>query len=83
MRRQFFTQVAHRAGAPVRDLLPELADLASQGVDLLLLAKDDLVQLIQQVFAEAGLDLQLGQALFGSCGCSMPLLVINSGRRPC
>ena len=45
-----------------------MADFAQQGVDLLLLSDDDLIQLIQQVFTEARLDLQIGQALFGLLG---------------
>ena len=62
MRRQFVAQVlrlAHTGGG-----LAQVADLAQQAVDLLLLAQDDFIQLINQVFGEAGLDLQIGQPLF-------------------
>jgi len=65
MRRQFVAQVALH-GLAVFGLLPaKLGQLAQQGVNLLLLAKDGLVQLVQQVFGVAGLDFQLGQAGVG------------------
>jgi hypothetical protein len=38
-------------------LSPELADLADQRIDLLLLAKNGLVELLQPIFGEAGFDL--------------------------
>ena len=63
MRRQVVACPAENTAAGVRNLLPELVHLANQGVDLLLLADDDLVQLVEQVFIEAGLDLKLGQAV--------------------
>jgi hypothetical protein len=44
-------------------LLAQLADLAGQGIELLLLADDDLVQVVDQVLGETGLDLEIGQAL--------------------
>ena len=59
----FFAQVAGHVDCCVRGRLPQVSQLAHQHVDLLLLAHDDLVQLIQQVFGEAGLDFQIGQAL--------------------
>lgn len=40
-----------------------MAQLANQCINLLLLANDDLVELIQQVLAKAGLDFQIGQSL--------------------
>ena len=65
MRRQVVAGPAEHTAAGVRKLLPELGDFAQQRVDLLLLANDDLVQLVQQVFIEAGLDFQIGQAMVG------------------
>src|SRR5665647_1455061 len=64
MRRQFVAQAARHANFPVRALLLYLTDLANQHIELLLLAHDDLVKLIHHVFGEAGLDLQISQALF-------------------
>ena len=57
MRRQFVASLGH--------LLTQCRDLASQGVDLVLLAGDDLIELVEQVFAEGSLDLQIDQALLG------------------
>ena len=50
-----------------RHLSPQLAHFAHQGIDLLLLPKDGLVELFQPVLAEAGLDFQIGQALIHLC----------------
>ena len=63
MGRHFFAQVARHADFPVSGRLSKVTYLENQNVDLLLLADDDLVQLIQQIFGEAGLDLEIGQAL--------------------
>ena len=68
MRRQVVARPAEHTTAGVRNLLPELGNFAHQRVDLLLLADDDLVQLVQQVFIEAGLDLQIGQAMVDGVG---------------
>jgi len=64
MRRQIIPQAARRTHTAIRwRLLLQVSDLADQGVDLLLLAHDDAVEFVEQVFGEAGLDLELGQAL--------------------
>ena len=63
MRRQVVAGPAEHAAARLGYLLAQPLDVAHQRVDLLLLADDDLVELIQQVFVEAGLDFQLGQAV--------------------
>lgn len=67
MRRQF-VPCPSECAASVGDLLAELRDFTDQRVDLLLLANDDLVQLVEQVFIEAGLDLQVGQAMVDDVG---------------
>ncbi len=63
MRRQFVPQIAARAQAAIKRRLPQMRDFADQLVDLLLLANNDLVQVIKQIFLETGLDLQIGQSL--------------------
>ena len=65
MRRQVVAGPAERAAARFGHLLAQPLDFAQQRVDLLLLADNDQVQLVEQVFVEAGLDLQLGQAVVG------------------
>ena len=65
MRRQLIPQAAEGARLRLGGLLAQAFDLALQAVDLVLLAHDDGVELIEQVFGEAGLDLEVGQALFG------------------
>ncbi len=64
MRWQVVTQVAARGSAGLRRLFAQFADLPQQQIDLLLLADDDLVQFVEQVFLKAGLDFQFSQALF-------------------
>jgi hypothetical protein len=69
MRRQVIPQTARRGDTAIRRrLLLQIGDLADQGVDLLLLAHDDAVEFVEQVFGEAGLDLELGQALVCAVG---------------
>ncbi len=68
MWRQVITQVTRCAHAAVGAGLAQLADFADKRVNLLLLPDDNLVELIQQIFGEAGLDLQFHQALVG-CVC--------------
>jgi hypothetical protein len=63
MGRQFITQAAKATRAAVRRLLTQLAYLADERIDLLLLLKDGLVELLYQVFGEAGFDFKLHQAL--------------------
>ena len=65
MRRQFVPQVAARANAAVGGGLSQVRNFANQLVDLLLMTHDDLVQLVKQILLEAGLDLEIGQALPG------------------
>ena len=66
MRRQLISQAAKAARLRLGGLLAQAFDLALQAVDLVLLAHDDGVELIEQVFGEAGLDLEVGQPLFGA-----------------
>ena len=63
MRRQFVTQIARCRVASLWNLLAQTQQLAGKVVNLLLLAVDDEVELIEQVFGVAGLDLQVVQAL--------------------
>ena len=65
MRRQVVAGPAERAATGFGHLLAQPLDFTQQCVDLLLLADDDLIELVEQVFVEAGLDLQLGQAVVG------------------
>ena len=45
----------------------QLVQLLHQAIDLLLLSIDHQIQLVEQVFGEAGLDLEFGQAGFDGC----------------
>jgi len=65
MRRQFIAQIALPDLATFGLLPAQLDHFAQQQIQLLLLAKDGLVQLVQQVFGVAGLDLQFSQAGIG------------------
>ena len=49
--------------------LAQVTQLTDQLVNLLLLAHDDEVELIQQIFGEAGLDFKLGKAVVNRVGC--------------
>jgi len=66
VRREFVAQVAGCIQPLPSGLLAQVLDLADQHVDVLLLADNDLVQLVQQIFREAGLDFQVREALV--CG---------------
>ena len=66
MRRQLIPQAAKGSRLRLGGLLAQAFDLARQAVDLVLLAHDDGVELVEQVFGEAGLDLEIGQPLFGA-----------------
>ena len=59
-------QLIAQAGEPARPtigrLLAQLAHFADQRIDLLLLLKNGLVELLHQVFGEAGLDLKVHQS---------------------
>ena len=63
MRRKVVAGPAEHAAAGVGHLLAQPLDFTQQCVDLLLLADNDLVQLVEQVFVKAGLDLKLGQSV--------------------
>ena len=65
MRWQVIAGPAESAMTRLGNLLAQPLDLAHERVDLLLLADDDLVELVKQVFVEAGLDFQLGQSVVG------------------
>ena len=81
MRRQVVAGPDENTAASVRNLLPQLRQLACQGVDLLLLANDDLVQLVELVFVEAVLVFQVGQAMvcgFGGFGGFSGLHTVDS-----
>ena len=66
MRRQLIPQAAKGSRLRLGGSLAQALDLARKAVDLVLLAHDDGVELIEQVFGEAGLDLEVGQSLFGA-----------------
>lgn len=66
MRRQVITQAAPSVQCAFWRWLPKLGHLAQQQVNLLLLARNDLVQMLNQVFGVGGLDFKIRQALF--CG---------------
>ena len=53
----------------LRNPLPELGDIARQLLDLLLLTEDRVIQLVQKVLGEAGLDFQVGHPLFDVLWC--------------
>lgn len=59
---QLVTQAGEPARSTVWRLLAQLADLADERIDLLLLLKNSLVELLHQVFGEAGLDFEVHQA---------------------
>ena len=63
MRRQLVAQIACLPAPTLWHLLTQLRHLAQQGIDLLLLLVDDLVELLHQVLCEAGFDFQVGQPL--------------------
>jgi len=68
MRRQLVAQVTQRSCALGGCLLAQPLQLLRESVNLVLLADDDLVEAVQQVFGKAGLDFQIGQAFFNSVG---------------
>jgi hypothetical protein len=63
MRRQFVAQIERCCTASFWNLLAQTPQLAGKIVNLLLLAVNDEVELIEQIFGVAGLDLQVVQAL--------------------
>ncbi len=58
---QLIAQAAKAARAAVGCLLTQLADFADKRINLLLLLKNGLVELLHQVFGEAGLDFKVHQ----------------------
>ena len=58
VRGKLVSQIARAVGAGLGRLLAQLDDFVREPVDELLLLVDGQVQLIQQVFCEAGLDFQ-------------------------
>lgn len=65
MRRQLIPQIALTRRLRVRRLLAQVQHFADERVDLGLLADNDLVEFVEQVFGKAGFDLEFGQALGG------------------
>jgi len=65
MRWQVVAQIARRSQTAIGAGLAQAGNLVDQQVDLFLLADDDLVELVKQVFCVAGFDLQLGQTVVG------------------
>ena len=62
VRWQLVAQAGESARATVWRLLAQLAHLADEGVNLLLLLEDSLIKLLHQVFGETGLDFKVDQA---------------------
>ena len=58
---QLIAQAAKAARAAVGCLLAQLADFADKRINLLLLLKNGLVELLHQVLGEAGLDFKVHQ----------------------
>lgn len=69
--RQIFQGIASAAQAVVCANLAQVAQFTNQLVNLQLLAHDDKVELIQQVFREAGLDFKLVEAVVDGVGGSV------------
>ncbi len=66
MGRQFVAQVASAAASSIRHLLFQLFDLCDEPLDQLLLLIDGHIELIQQVFREAGFDFQALKTLLNT-----------------
>ena len=62
MRRQLIPQIALPRRLRLRGLLAQVQHFADQRVDLGLLADDDVVEFVEQVFGKAGFDFECGQA---------------------
>ena len=62
MRRKFVAQVARLVRLGILRLFAQTANFLGEQIDLLLLAKDDAIQLVQQVFGVADLDFEIGNA---------------------
>ena len=69
MGRDFVAQIAHFSAATrFGQTVSHLAQLLDQRVNLLLLAVDLRIELVEQIFGEAGLDFQVDQAVFNRGG---------------
>lgn len=68
VRWQFVCRLTRRCGACIWRMLAQLAHVALQEGNFLLLAHDDLVELVQQIFVEAGLDFQISESLLNGVG---------------
>ena len=68
MWRHVVAQAARCACPAIRGGLPELNDCSNQIINLFLLAHDDAVKLLQQVFGVGGFDFQISQALINVVG---------------
>jgi hypothetical protein len=75
VRWQLVAQAGEAARATVWRLLAKLADFTNERINLLLLLKDGLVELLHQIFGEAGLDFQVHQAFV--CVVMWHLLIIS------
>jgi hypothetical protein len=74
--RQFIAQAGETTRAAVWRLLAQLAYLADERLDLLLLLKNGLVELLYQVFGEAGLDFKVHQAFINVGVCHVRLTCV-------
>ena len=68
MWRHVVAQAARCACPAIRGGLPEFNDCSNQIINLFLLAHDDVVKLLQQVFGVGGFDFQISQALINVVG---------------
>lgn len=75
MWRHVVAQAALRICVVVRRWLAKFSDFADQQINLLLLANHDLVELLEKVFAKAGFDFQLIQAMLNK----LQIIVVAAG----
>ena len=65
MRRNFIAQIAHLGTtARLRQAVAHLTQLLNQRINLLLLAVQLRIELVEQVFSKARLDFEVNQAIF-------------------
>ena len=65
MRRNLVAQITHLSTTTrLGQAVTHLAQLLNQRINLLLLAVDLCIELVEQVFGKTGLDLQVNQAVF-------------------
>ena len=67
MRRQLVPHITRPLRLGLGRLLAQVQHFADKRIDLGLLADDDLVEFVDQVFSKAGLDFECGQALVRLC----------------